>query len=230
MVRLRVSDRLVPETFTNETAEHPHLTQAKEYAKHIIQPILPHAFDHVYNFPSMPRKDQDVVEIPRPAGPSYSTTHAAPPRTFSSGGGFTAVNNHSKWPQNIVDLTSSSGRFGESEPTEYIDSAKANENIKALLEGAFEDEDDKPRTRGRRKQQVDSLTDKMRGLAVEEDDLEISDGTVEHLTVKLLPHQVEGLDWMLDRETGKPKKNGIRPKGGILADDVSSVALFGFNY
>ena len=167
----------------------------------------------------MPKKDQDVIEIPRPAGPAYFTTHAAPPRTFSTGGSFTAVNNHTNWSQDMIDLTSSGYRFGATEPTAYIDSAKANENIKALLEGAFEDEEDKPRTRARQKHQVDSLTDKMKGLAVEEE--ELSDGTVEHLTVKLLPHQVEGLDWMLDRETGKPKRNGIRPKGGILADDVS---------
>ncbi|KAG6054530.1 hypothetical protein E4U17_003720 [Claviceps sp. LM77 group G4] len=45
------------------------------------------------------------------------------------------------------------------------------------------------------------------------------DGTVEGLKVKLLPHQVEGVDWMRGRELG-PVKRGRVPKGGLLADDM----------
>ncbi|KAG5999180.1 hypothetical protein E4U54_002003 [Claviceps lovelessii] len=46
-----------------------------------------------------------------------------------------------------------------------------------------------------------------------------SDGSIEGLKVKLLPHQVEGVEWMRGRELG-PVKRGRVPKGGLLADDM----------
>jgi SNF2 family DNA or RNA helicase len=50
--------------------------------------------------------------------------------------------------------------------------------------------------------------------------MEISkDGTLDGLKVRLLPHQVEGVQWMRGRELG-PVKRGRVPKGGILADDM----------
>lgn len=80
--------------------------------------------------------------------------------------------------------------------TFYTDPAKANEDLKALLEGGMDEEDD-------------------------EEDLEtnLDDGTLEGIKVKLLPHQVEGVKWMKGRELG-PVKRGKVPKGGILADDM----------
>ncbi|KEQ99392.1 hypothetical protein AUEXF2481DRAFT_58933, partial [Aureobasidium subglaciale EXF-2481] len=57
----------------------------------------------------------------------------------------------------------------------------------------------------------------------------------EGLSIKLLPHQVEGVSWMIDKEIGERKKNGVLPKGGILADDmglgktVQSVSLILLN-
>ncbi|KEQ70086.1 hypothetical protein M436DRAFT_22206, partial [Aureobasidium namibiae CBS 147.97] len=57
----------------------------------------------------------------------------------------------------------------------------------------------------------------------------------EGLNIKLLPHQVEGVSWMIDKEIGERKKNGVLPKGGILADDmglgktVQSVSLILLN-
>jgi SNF2 family DNA or RNA helicase len=39
------------------------------------------------------------------------------------------------------------------------------------------------------------------------------EGMPPELTVKLLPHQVQGIQWMMSREEGKKK-------GGILADDM----------
>ncbi|KAG6005171.1 hypothetical protein E4U21_000363 [Claviceps maximensis] len=45
------------------------------------------------------------------------------------------------------------------------------------------------------------------------------DGSVDGLKVKLLPHQVEGVEWMRGRELG-PVKRGKVPKGGLLADDM----------
>lgn len=136
--------------------------------------------------------------------------------------------------------------FGAVDPYTYIDAGKATENIKALLEGAFEDEEDKPRTRGRKKKAASGLADKLEKLNVnaeqkkkegceteeveggdadDDEEEEADDGTVEGLNVKLLPHQVGGVEWMKDKEIGLKKKNGILPKGGILADDVRSLEI-----
>ena len=138
-------------------------------------------------------------------------------------------------------------RFGAPDPYMYVDAGKATENIKALLEGAFEDEEDQPRTRIRKKKAevvVEGLAEKLHSLDVKEENKENhnteeqedqeedeDNGTVEGLKVKLLPHQVDGVTWMRDKEIGTKKKNGILPKGGILADDmglgktIQSIAL-----
>ena len=57
------------------------------------------------------------------------------------------------------------------------------------------------------------------GVKAENDDDDDDEGIVDGLNVKLLPHQVDGVSWMIQRESGK-KKRGVLPKGGILADDV----------
>jgi len=120
--------------------------------------------------------------------------------------------------------------FGDFDPNNYMDAAQTSDSLKALLEGAFEDDDDKPKTRARRKKQQDaaaaSLADKLSGLNIEgkaeeeEEEEDVDDGTVDGLNVQLLPHQIDGLSWMLDKEIGERKKNGVLPKGGILADDM----------
>ncbi|KAF2642832.1 hypothetical protein P280DRAFT_468143 [Massarina eburnea CBS 473.64] len=125
-------------------------------------------------------------------------------------------------------------QFGAPDMQAYVDGGRANENIKALLEGAF-DEDKIPRTRGRkkRKQQEDdevgkSLADRLKALEVkdepeapeEEEDEAEDDGTVDGMKVKLLPHQVEGVAWLIEKETGAHNKRAKLPKGGILADDM----------
>ncbi|KAK4119541.1 hypothetical protein N657DRAFT_674810 [Parathielavia appendiculata] len=86
----------------------------------------------------------------------------------------------------------------------YTDPAKASADLKALLEGSMEDEEDneEPRVGG----------DKLKKGTIE-------DGTLEGIKVKLLPHQVEGVKWMRGREVG-PHKKGKVTKGGILADDM----------
>ncbi|EXJ95178.1 hypothetical protein A1O1_00297 [Capronia coronata CBS 617.96] len=196
-------------------------------------------------------EDDDVLEIPKPANfPSWQPKPFVPP-TFSSQ---SSANPYFK-PQNVVDLTSERGGmaansvfrdepYATSDPSIYMDSAQANENIKALLEGAFEDEDDKPRTRSRKKQadtKLDELTDKIKNMTVkgegnagaadEEEEDDEDDGTVVGLKVTLLPHQIEGVNWMRDKETGTKKTRGVLPKGGILADDmglgktIQSIAL-----
>lgn len=137
-------------------------------------------------------------------------------------------------PANFVNLTGAGyrDRLAPAEPYSFVDPSKAAADIKALLEGAVEDDDDIPKTRLRKKriaEKADGLVAKLKDLAVtgdataaaaeEDDDEDEDDGTVEGIKVKLLPHQVEGLSWMRDRELGTRKK-GVVPKGGILADDM----------
>jgi SNF2 family DNA or RNA helicase len=154
-----------------------------------------------------------------------------------------------------ADLRAESSRFGAPDPYAYVDSGQASDNIKALLEGAFDDDDKKlPRTRGRKKKQqqqqkeedkaASSLAAKLQALEVkekekaeakdaekEEEEDEEDDGSVDGMKVKLLPHQVDGVSWMIEKETGANNKRGKLPKGGILADDmglgktIQSIAL-----
>ena len=228
------------------TTEKSHVQLVKDIAHKFTDPFRSHQSQQ-------PKSDPDVVEIPRPAqAPSYNS-YPRPPPIFSSvnapTAGFAAVNIHQR---PYIDLTKPDlpqdsdpalfdDRFGAADPYTYLDAGKANENIKALLEGAFEDDEDKPRTRNRKKKveaAVADLTGKLQDLEVkqngdikeslnggaEEDQVEDEDdGTVEGLEVKLLPHQVDGVEWMKDKEVGIKKKNGILPKGGILADDMGLV-------
>ncbi|PGH13100.1 hypothetical protein AJ80_06472 [Polytolypa hystricis UAMH7299] len=194
--------------------------------------------------------DESVVEILRPANATW-TTKPAPTQMFASAPKVQKTSNSLK---SFIDLTTNeagfatnSGHYGDEfgamDAYSYVDAAKANENIKELLEGAFEDEDEKPRTRLRQKKiedQVNALADKLKDVAVgdkkedredDTEDEEEDDGTVEGLKVKLLPHQIDGVNWMRDKETGLKKTRGVLPKGGILADDmglgktVQSIAL-----
>ncbi|KAF2434342.1 hypothetical protein EJ08DRAFT_627869 [Tothia fuscella] len=199
------------------------------------------------------RPPPDVYEVPRPVGYQPQTTHAAPPPTFSSNpNSFVPVNYAPLYPPTRpIDLTKTNhdefdpdaglrnDSFGAPDPYRYVDSSRANEDIKALLEGAFDDENDKPRLRRRKTAKKASpaaglkgLEAKLKALEVdekakeaatedaEEDEEEEEDGTVEGLSCKLLPHQVEGVAWMTDREMSTKKKNGVLPRGGILADDM----------
>ncbi|KAI6523682.1 hypothetical protein MCOR05_009996 [Pyricularia oryzae] len=84
----------------------------------------------------------------------------------------------------------------------YTDPKKANDDLKALLEGGMDEEEQ----------------EENKGEGGEEEE-KIDDGSLEGITVKLLPHQQEGVEWMKGRELG-PVKRGKVPKGGILADDM----------
>lgn len=229
-----------------------YLQQVKDVAHRAVDPFRSGQASQPISIQSSP----DVVEISRPSAPSAWNNYTRPAPTYSSynppTSGFSAVNSYHR---PIVDPTNPlvpsysdpailADRFGAADPFLYVDAGKATENIKALLEGAFEDEEDKPRTRGRKKKVdavVAGLTDKLQGLDVkaeenkesreEDEEEEEDDGTVDGLKVKLLPHQVDGVAWMRDKETGVRKKNGVLPKGGILADDmglgktIQSIAL-----
>ncbi|KAF2449415.1 hypothetical protein P171DRAFT_427608 [Karstenula rhodostoma CBS 690.94] len=132
-----------------------------------------------------------------------------------------------------IAIRAERGEFGAPDMHAYVDSNQANENIKALLEGAL-DEENIPRTRGRKKKKqaeddaAMSLADRLAALDVKEteadkaadEEEEEDDGTVDGMKVKLLPHQVEGVAWMIEKETGAHNKRAKLPKGGILADDM----------
>ncbi|KAM5346490.1 hypothetical protein ACJ41O_009495 [Fusarium nematophilum] len=97
--------------------------------------------------------------------------------------------------------------YGGGEEVFYTDPTKASADLKALLEGGMdEDEEEKEACQEDGEKKPDAAKD-------------VKDGTVDGLKVKLLPHQVEGVEWMRGRELG-PVKRGKVPKGGILADDM----------
>jgi SNF2 family DNA or RNA helicase len=136
-------------------------------------------------------------------------------------------------------IAAEGGNYGYADPHSYMDAAKANENMRKLLEGAFDDGSNSDKIRLPRRSRkaasvekgVQSLTEKLAALDVQsqekadtkaeaaaEEDGE--DGVVEGLSVRLLPHQVEGVAWMIDKEVGRSQRTGVLPKGGILADDM----------
>lgn len=228
--------RAVPGSTYNE--------QTRNVARNFVNPFAQNSAQS--KFVTGPSNSADVIEIPRPPNPPIWQSRPPAASTFSSFrptvGGFHAVN-HATNSGSYVDLTKPQepysldnslldDRFGAPDPYTYIDAGKATENIKALLEGAFEDDEDKPRTRSQKKKLeavVHGLADKVENLGIETDpkkedhddgEENEDDGTIEGLNVKLLPHQVDGVEWMKDKEITVKKKNGILPKGGILADDV----------
>ena len=196
--------------------------------------------------------DPAPVPIGKPTNSSLPTIQPRAPPSYSSLGS----NPYQPFipSRPVVDLTKAdddefdpdaeiraqSRPFGEPDPYMYVDSTQANENIKNLLEGAFDDDEDKSRTRLRKRakkaldegkeKEAKGLAAKLAALDVKDDDKaqpeepvedeEEEDGTVEGLKVKLLPHQVEGVSWMIDKESGVRKKKGVLPNGGILADDM----------
>jgi SNF2 family DNA or RNA helicase len=229
-----------------------------------------------------PRQSYQGVPVPRPSNPSAHTIQPPPRPVYSTmgnGNDFQPVKQSFQNPfhssrQTVIlpDLPPPKRRgeddeddfdpddviraerqpFGAPDPYGYVDSLKANDNIKELLEGAFDDDEEKiPRTRGRKKKKqqkeeddeaTNSLAKRLQALDVkgdeeaaataeEEDEDEEDDGTVEGMKVRLLPHQVDGVAWMIEKETGAHNKRGKLPKGGILADDmglgktIQSIAL-----
>ncbi|KND90557.1 putative ATP-dependent helicase [Tolypocladium ophioglossoides CBS 100239] len=106
----------------------------------------------------------------------------------------------------------------------YTDPSKANADLKALLEGGM-DEDEEAESGEQPKVAEEKQDDPVESDTKEQKpeqkrDFQVGkDGTVDGLKVKLLPHQVEGVNWMRGRELG-PVKRGKVPKGGLLADDM----------
>ncbi|KAI0836373.1 SNF2 family N-terminal domain-containing protein [Hypoxylon sp. FL0890] len=125
-----------------------------------------------------------------PLQPTYKDKKPPPPPMFDTQPG--SASNPIPVPDGPVSIYSQPGVFST-----YVEPKKAAADIKALLEGSIEDEEDKE--------------------TKEEEDEDKSH--VEGLSVRLLPHQVQGVEWMKGRELG-PVKKGKVPKGGLLADDM----------
>jgi hypothetical protein len=112
-----------------------------------------------------------AVPVQKPYNPPAQTNYPPPRPIYSSMGhtdGFQPVNRGAHNPLQqarqtvILDdednfdpdaaIRAEGGRFGEPDMYAYVDSGAASENIKALLEGAFDEDSEKlPRTRLRKK-------------------------------------------------------------------------------
>ena len=126
----------------------------------------------------------------------------------------------------------------------YTDPAKASEDLKALLEGGIEEDEEvedkeqeteptKEASQGEKTADGESTqtieprdtidesktTDQKPSSKDKLTEKDRRNGYVKHLKVRLLPHQVAGVKWMRNRELG-PVQQGKVPKGGILADDM----------
>ncbi|KAH0529393.1 hypothetical protein TsFJ059_004144 [Trichoderma semiorbis] len=144
-----------------------------------------------------------------PRAPTYHPRIAPAPPMFSSVPSSAST---------VPSIAPSTQRRGEE--VFYTDPAKASEDLKALLEGGLEGDDDEgvepdgkqePSEEGKKKTTDDTAPKDPKTIA--------KDGNVVGLKVQLLPHQVEGVNWMRGRELG-PVKKGTVPKGGLLADDM----------
>lgn len=215
--------------------------------------------DDLFEIPasSFQPRQSTSVPVPRPYNPPAQTIQPPPRSLYSSIGhnnGFQPVNKGAHNPLQDARKTvilndeddfdpdaavfADRGRFGAPDLDAYVDQAQASENIKALLEGALEEDEEKiPRTRGRKKKKQEakdaamSLADRLKSLGVQDEEAKAEpeeeeaddgedDGFVDGLKVNLLPHQVDGVSWMIEKETGAHNKRGKLPKGGILADDM----------
>ncbi|KAL7938686.1 SNF2 family N-terminal domain-containing protein [Trichoderma chlorosporum] len=142
-----------------------------------------------------------------PRAPTYHPRMAPPPPMFSSVPSASTVPSTAAPQQRRVDEVF------------YTDPAKASEDLKALLEGGLEGDDDEG-VEPDGNQEPSGAENKTKEDAAAKDTKTIAkDGNVTGLKVQLLPHQVEGVNWMRGRELG-PVKKGTVPKGGLLADDM----------
>ncbi|KAL4980911.1 SNF2 family N-terminal domain-containing protein [Aspergillus desertorum] len=185
-----------PHNPLHQSASRPNLpphtvsTPKKREPFDPFKPVRPSA----YKNDRMSRPvSNDVFEIRRPENITFGTPRA-PKTFFANKASPLKQTTAAKNLQNFVNLTTatpgggfSTSRttrnpgFGASGANDWVDTAKANENIKALLEGAFEDEDEKrPKSKGKKnknkknkrtKQIGESL--KAKGESLDMDDLAI---------------------------------------------------------
>ncbi|GFF39379.1 uncharacterized ATP-dependent helicase C582.10c [Aspergillus udagawae] len=173
-----------------------------------FKPVRPSAYNNYRN--SRP-VNNDVVEIRRPENITFTTPRA--PKTFYASSAI-KMDKASKNLSNFVDLTREGGftpstrprntGFGSMDVNSYVDPVKANENIKALLEGAFTDEDNKQRSKAKNRKkskdrkkkkkskeqkkegtsEIDDLAAQLEGVTVNESRAAIEEGEVDELKAK----------------------------------------------
>ncbi|KAF7179527.1 hypothetical protein CNMCM7691_008461 [Aspergillus felis] len=169
-----------------------------------FKPVRPSAYNNYRN--SRP-VNNDVVEIRRPENVTFTTPRA--PKTFYASSAI-KMDKASKNITNFVDLTREGGftpstrprntGFGSMDVNSYVDPVKANENIKALLEGAFTDEDAKQRSKAKNRKksknrkkkkskeqkkegtsEIDDLAAQLEGVTVNESRAAIEKSEMEEL-------------------------------------------------
>jgi SNF2 family DNA or RNA helicase len=148
-------------------------------------------YSHLFIQPKSRPEHHRPTRINGPLGPSAKDKKPPPPPMFSA------------LPQgsagNPISISDTPPRTTYTQPgfysSQYVDPKKASADLKALIEGSLDDEEEKLPDDGKDRSQIEGLN------------------------VRLLPHQVEGVEWMKGRELG-PVKKGKVPKGGILADDM----------
>lgn len=186
-----------------------------------FQPVKPSAYNN--NQFSRP-VDSGVVEIKRPENVTFSTPRA--PKTFFASKPAPAMQmNASKNLKNFVDLTGEGGfapgvssnnnvGFGATGVNDYVDTAKANENIQSLLQGAFEDEDEKPqRPKSKKNNKNKMRKQKQKQNKKKQDPSEVDDlaAQLEGITVKE-PQSKEA-------DAAKPKDKAAKDPTAESEDD-----------
>ncbi|KAG4278776.1 hypothetical protein FPRO04_06097 [Fusarium proliferatum] len=174
-----------------------HPTKMMSSRKQRADPFIRQKTRPEHHLDSRNSNSNNGARITGPRGPVYQDRRPPPMPMFSSGA-------PSAPP--VASSYAPARHYGEE--TFYTDPAKASADLKALLEGGMEEGEEE----GGEQSQADRPK-------TSEDPKDAKDGTVDGLKVKLLPHQVEGVEWMRGRELG-PVKRGKVPKGGILADDM----------
>ncbi|KAG4283846.1 hypothetical protein FPRO06_08225 [Fusarium proliferatum] len=195
-VRGDMSDPFNPADATN-TPTFGHPTKMMSSRKQRADPFIRQKTRPEHHLDSRNSNSNNGARITGPRGPVYQDRRPPPMPMFSSGA-------PSAPP--VASSYAPARHYGEE--TFYTDPAKASADLKALLEGGMEEGEEE----GGEQSQADRPK-------TSEDPKDAKDGTVDGLKVKLLPHQVDGVEWMRGRELG-PVKRGKVPKGGILADDM----------
>lgn len=157
-----------------------------------FRPVKPAAYNN--NAFSRPA-DSGVVEIKRPENVTFSTPRA--PKTMYTSKPAAMQMNASNNLKNFMDLTREGGfvpgassrnnvGFGSVGIDDYVDTAKANENIQSLLQGAFEDEDEtKSKRRSKRNRNKSKNKNKKRDQKQKKDEKKSSSSDVDDLAAQL---------------------------------------------
>lgn len=146
------------------------------------------------------------------------------------------MSNASKNLKSFIDLTKEGGfsptvqprsaGFGSMDVNGYVDAAKANENIKALLEGAFEDEDEKeqakPKKKGKNRKRRNNKG-KKEEPETKEKSKEEDTSDVDNLADQLLGVTVN--DFKLDDDEGKGDEKSEETKDAEKTEMIDDVPV-----